>query len=81
MKPSGKTQARKKHRVQTRQTRNSLLRLPGPTRQTPAERNIGHQLKQTLIRILKQALTERNTRFSSDIHQLVIPERHLKRNF
>ena len=45
------------------------------------KRNSEHQLKQTLIETLKQTLTERNTGFSSDIHYLVIPDRHLKRNF
>ena len=44
------------------------------------KRNIGHQLKQTLIEPLRQKLTKRNTGFSPDIHQSVTPDRHLKRN-
>ena len=75
MKPSGKTQARKKHRVRTRQTRSGLLR------QTFAEkkRRVPGQADKNQKKPLRQTIGKRIIGLSPDKLQLVRSDRHFRK--
>ena len=72
MKPSGKTQTRKKHRVRTRQTRSGLLR------QTFAEKKSG-QADKNQKKPLRQTIGKRIIGLSPDKLQLVRSDRHFRK--
>ena len=69
MKPSGKTQARKKHRVRIRQTRSSLLR------QTFADKKSG-QSRQESEETFQTESRKRISRLSLDKLQLIRSNKH-----